>query len=89
MAPNLDDKDTAFWQENSAVPVQIISKSTTLPQVLQPAVPESKTTPQYRWQIVWRNVAIFIYLHAAAIYGLYIGLGKAKWQTNIFCKYKN
>jgi len=32
--------------------------------------------------IVWRNVAIFVYLHAAALYGAYLWLsGQVMWQT--------
>jgi hypothetical protein len=32
--------------------------------------------------IVWRNVAIFVYLHLAALYGAYLWLsGQVMWQT--------
>lgn len=33
-------------------------------------------------EIVWRNVALFAYLHIAAVYGLYLFLtGQVMWQT--------
>jgi len=33
-------------------------------------------------QIVWRNVALFAYLHLAAVYGLYLFvMGQVMWQT--------
>lgn len=37
-------------------------------------------------QIVWRNVLIFIYLHAAALYGFYLCFTAAKGSTLIWCK---
>ncbi|XP_023224112.1 acyl-CoA desaturase-like [Centruroides sculpturatus] len=35
-------------------------------------------------EIVWRSVLVILYLHLAAIFGLYFTLFKAKWQTNAF-----
>lgn len=37
-------------------------------------------------QIVWRNVLIFIYLHAAALYGFYLCFVAAKGSTLLWCK---
>lgn len=37
-------------------------------------------------QLVWRNIILFTYLHLAAIYGGYLFLFSAKWQTDIFGK---
>ena len=39
---------------------------------------------EYRLEIVWRNVMVFIYLHAAAFYGLYLMVTVAKWPTVAF-----
>lgn len=39
----------------------------------------------FKPQIVWKNVAIFTYLHIAAIYGVYL-CAYAKYQTLIFGK---
>lgn len=35
---------------------------------------------------VWRNITLFAYLHMAALYGGYLLLTQAKWQTIVFCK---
>ena len=40
--------------------------------------------------IVWRNVFIFIYLHLAAFYGLYLCFTDAvTWATLVWCKRMN
>jgi hypothetical protein len=38
-------------------------------------------------EIVWKNVAIFIFLHAASLYGVYRCFF-CKNETLIFCNYK-
>ncbi|XP_026752155.2 acyl-CoA Delta-9 desaturase-like isoform X2 [Galleria mellonella] len=39
----------------------------------------------HEWQIVWRNVLAFVYMHIAALYGLYlIFTGKARLWTYVF-----
>nr|QLI61969.1 desaturase 14 [Streltzoviella insularis] len=39
----------------------------------------------YEWQIVWRNVLAFVYLHIGALYGLYLMLtGNVKLWTPVF-----
>ncbi|KYN30214.1 Acyl-CoA Delta(11) desaturase [Trachymyrmex cornetzi] len=35
----------------------------------------------YKWEIVWKNVVIFTYIHFAAIYGLYIACLHAKYWS--------
>jgi len=46
------------------------------------AKPKRPSRGQWTEQpIVWRNVAIFIYLHAAALYGFYLCFTTAKWAT--------
>lgn len=39
---------------------------------------------EYKLEIVWRNVAIMVGLHGAALYGFYLFCTSAKWQTNVF-----
>nr|XP_012142137.1 PREDICTED: acyl-CoA Delta(11) desaturase-like isoform X3 [Megachile rotundata] len=39
---------------------------------------------KYVRRIVWRNVIIFIYLHLAAVYGLYLVFTSAKFATTLF-----
>lgn len=34
-------------------------------------------------RIVWRNVAIMIYLHALGLYGMYVSCFAAQWKTVI------
>jgi stearoyl-CoA desaturase (delta-9 desaturase) len=36
--------------------------------------------------IVWRNVLVFIYLHLAALYGLYLCFTDVTWATLVWCK---
>lgn len=40
------------------------------------------------WKIVWRNVAIFTYLHLGFLYGGYLMLTSRDlmWKTRLFCK---
>lgn len=40
----------------------------------------------YRMQIVWLNVILMCYLHASALYGLFLVFTKAKLATNLFGK---
>lgn len=37
-------------------------------------------------RLVWRNIILFIYLHLAAVYGLWLLLTSAKLITSIFGK---
>ena len=41
----------------------------------------------YKLQIVWRNVSLMGALHLSAIYGMYLMIASAKWQTNLFGKF--
>jgi stearoyl-CoA desaturase (delta-9 desaturase) len=40
-------------------------------------------------KLVWRNIILFIYLHIAALYGLWLMLTSAKWTTGIFGETRN
>ncbi|XP_015171565.1 PREDICTED: acyl-CoA Delta(11) desaturase-like [Polistes dominula] len=40
--------------------------------------------PKYKWNIVWRNVINFLYLHISSLYGLYLSLTALKFYTTIF-----
>ncbi|RWS05522.1 stearoyl-CoA desaturase 5-like protein [Dinothrombium tinctorium] len=44
----------------------------------------AKPDSGYQLKIVWRNVALFAYLHLAALYGLYLFFTSAKWKTDLF-----
>ncbi|CAH1155145.1 unnamed protein product [Phaedon cochleariae] len=77
-------------EQSSAEPVQIINLKPNVQQHTcqtyekpQRRSLESKG-PHYKWDIVWKNVLIFILLHGFGAYGFWIMLTKAKWQTNLF-----
>ncbi|CAH1381448.1 hypothetical protein MTP99_005385 [Tenebrio molitor] len=81
MAPNQLGNSLFLSETNSADPVQIISKP-GVQQELPQIKPHVRTTkPQYRLQIVWRNVLIFSYLHIAGIYGIYYMFTLMQWRT--------
>ncbi|KAJ2949132.1 hypothetical protein O0L34_g6073 [Tuta absoluta] len=42
-----------------------------------------KATPK-KHEYVWGNIAWFLFLHIASVYGLYLVFTSAKWQTNVF-----
>lgn len=43
-----------------------------------------KPTVPFKTIIVWRNVFLFALLHLASLYGIYLFITKAMWQTIIF-----
>ncbi|XP_014085857.1 acyl-CoA Delta-9 desaturase [Bactrocera oleae] len=40
-----------------------------------------KKAEKRRIKLVWRNITAFVYVHLAAVYGLWLMLTSAKWQT--------
>lgn len=44
----------------------------------------SITTKRPQSSIVWRNVLLFVMLHASALYGVYLTFTKAMWSTFLF-----
>lgn len=46
----------------------------------------TKTIEPYRVRLVWRNIIAFVYLHIAAVYGLYLCFTSAKASTVIASK---
>lgn len=40
---------------------------------------------EYKMELVWRNIIIFIFLHAGAVYGYMVP--KNSWSTIVFCEY--
>lgn len=43
-----------------------------------------KKAEKRRLKLVWRNIIAFGYLHLAALYGAYLMIASAKWQTIVF-----
>ena len=95
MAPrNFDTFDPSSLQqtEDDIITTHIPSTHTTT----NTNTPQLQQTPQqyqiinneekeFKPKIVWKNVLIFLYLHIAAIYGIYL-CAYAKYQTLAFGK---
>lgn len=64
---------------------KLISDTKRIPQESKRKVVETTKENPYKWEIVWRNVLAFAYLHTAALYGLFIFLFLCQWKTSIFC----
>ncbi|XP_043495548.1 acyl-CoA Delta-9 desaturase-like [Polistes fuscatus] len=43
-----------------------------------------KLKSKYKWDIVWKNVIIFLYLHISSLYGIYLSFTALKLYTTIF-----
>lgn len=46
-----------------------------------------KKAEKRKLNLVWRNIIAFGYLHLAAVYGAYLMVTSAKWQTIVFGKF--
>lgn len=75
MAPNITSTPTGVLFEGETV--------------TEPLMEESKEIPKYVRRIVWKNVAIFTFLHLGALYGVYLSFTSAKLATVIFGKRVN
>lgn len=49
-------------------------------------ISKPKPTKEYRRELVWRNILLFIFLHGAALYGAYLALTSARLWTDIWGK---
>jgi hypothetical protein len=47
----------------------------------------NETITEYKMEIVWPNVFVYIIFHCMAIYGFYLGFTVAKWGTIAWGKY--
>ncbi|KAK1134884.1 hypothetical protein K0M31_007651 [Melipona bicolor] len=70
MAPNLFGSSTSLYLETSDQ-----EKSATEKASIQ---------PKYEWDIVWRNVIAFVYLHFGALYALYLVFTTIKLETTLW-----
>ncbi|XP_002137841.2 acyl-CoA Delta(11) desaturase-like [Drosophila pseudoobscura] len=43
-----------------------------------------KTTDGRKLELVWINIILFIYVHTASLYGIWLMLTTTKWQTDVF-----
>lgn len=59
-----------------------------LKEIVNDEVPKKKQhTINYKWEIVWKNVIIFTYVHVVCLYGLYLTFFYAKLWTFIWRMY--
>lgn len=90
MAPNLTTASALFlaeaegsvvYQSKSQKPASVV-RSRSVPQKEHDEAEQS--TKQYKWDIRWRNVIAFLYLHLFTLYGIYLTFTAAKYQTVIW-----
>ncbi|XP_066994123.1 acyl-CoA Delta-9 desaturase [Anabrus simplex] len=72
MAPNITSTPTGIIEP----PVEQIQPVDIKAQETKPK--------EYKREIVWRNVILFVYLHVAALYGVYLMFTSAKLLTTIW-----
>jgi hypothetical protein len=94
MAPNLTTASALFLAEaeDSVVYQSKSQKSASTARSRSTHTKEQKDeadqpAQQYKWDICWRNVIGFLYLHIFTLYGLYLTFTAAKYQTIIWSKY--
>lgn len=76
MAPNITNAPTGvLFEDDDQVKPQSGKLDVHVPQACD---------PNHKIRIVWRNVIIFVYLHAAALYGAWLLLTSAKLATIAF-----
>ena len=69
-------------EDDQFKPRTIMRKEIVRPQPEEKQEDSNKDpSKEYRLEIVWRNVMVFVYLHVAAVYGFYLLLTAAKWST--------
>jgi hypothetical protein len=92
MAPNLTTASALFLAETEASVVyqsksqKPASAARSRSALQKEQVEADRPAGQYKWDISWRNVIGFLYLHTFALYGLYLTFTAAKYQTIIWCK---
>lgn len=89
MAPNMTKRPvgapSALFNEEDSEP-SVVDEGN---QIAEGETVENNKYRPYRYQrkIVWRNVALFAYLHIAALYGAYLMFASAKLSTSIWGSY--
>lgn len=92
MAPNLTTASALFlaetegsvvFQSKTQKPASVARSRSTFQKDHQEA---DQPAQQYKWDIRWRNVIGFLYLHIFTFYGLYLTFTAAKYQTIIWSK---
>lgn len=74
MPPNSNDVNGVLFENDAVTSDYALDRP--------PIEIAEKRKPQY----VWRNIILFTFLHLAAVYGGFLFLTSAKWQTDVFGK---
>ena len=80
MAPNITSAPTGVLFEDDDTTILANGLKSQMPDLHVPQACDKN----HKIRIVWRNVAIFLYLHVAALYGAYLLLTSAKLLTIAF-----
>ncbi|OAD57203.1 Acyl-CoA Delta(11) desaturase [Eufriesea mexicana] len=85
MAPNLFGNSATVYLEASQQNVHK-EKSTTESENNQKLLDQQSSSPEmkYEWQIVWRNVIAFLYLHIGSLYAIYLIFNGTKLYTTLW-----
>lgn len=81
MAPNLFGTSATLFLEATQQDVSQKKPSSEKSTQLSSLQKAPSAKPKYEWNIVWRNVIAFVYLHLGALYGLYLLIVAAKFYT--------
>ncbi|XP_015590292.1 acyl-CoA Delta(11) desaturase [Cephus cinctus] len=82
MTPNLFGNSATLFLEASQQDVRQEKTSTGQKTGAKSSDQTPKTQKsKYEWNIVWRNVIAFVYLHVGALYGFYLFFAGAKFLT--------
>lgn len=82
MAPRLEEFDPNYLQQRDE---EILATHAPAELALNNPEIAKKEPEEVHLPVVWRNVAIFVFLHLGALYGLYLCF-YAKFATLLFCK---
>jgi len=81
MPPNIQARAEQPNHDSEIAPIAPIQSLTKNDAAVDSQAKSNANKTPRQHQIVWRNVVIMLYLHAAALYGVYLALTSAKWQT--------
>lgn len=90
MAPNITSQTLLIAADTNNLisgtkNVENYSNVSSLPEESRPNTPVQEDEEHYEWNISWRNVLAFIYLHVTAVYGGYLAIsGQMMLYTFIF-----
>ena len=79
---NFNDKRKPFLFKK--ITKTSLNQSDIVPEVKEREYPAELPGSEYKMELVWRNIIIFFFLHAGAIYGVLVP--KNSWYTVIFSK---